>query len=99
LFDDRTSFVCGTCGARHEGFLTDTGFKLPDEVFAIPEPDREKRAQWDLDACVLDSERFFLRCILRIPFQALQAIWPDLSGKFPWEHDYTAGYRQPMLGN
>jgi len=30
-------------------------------------------------------------------FPLLQAIWPDLAGRFPWDAGYDPGYRQPLL--
>lgn len=78
-----TSFVCRTCGETHEGMPTDSGWKLPDVVWAIPEPDRSKRARWDEDRCQYDN-RCFIRCILHIPFQSLAGsygwgVWVEVS--------------------
>ena len=62
-----SSFVCSTCGETHEGMPTDFGWKLPDEVWAIPEGERSTRAKFDSDRCQL-GERFFIRCTLALPF-------------------------------
>jgi hypothetical protein len=70
------SFVCPHCGKRQEGWPTDRGYTLPDEVWAIPEPERSERAKWSADLCVL-GERFFIRCILDVPFT-------DQPGCFGW---------------
>lgn len=61
------SFVCSTCGDSHEGMPTDFGWKLPDEVWAVPESERSTRAKFDSDRCQF-GERFFIRCILALPF-------------------------------
>ncbi|MBD8874523.1 DUF2199 domain-containing protein [Rhodanobacter sp. DHB23] len=78
-----TSFLCRTCGETHEGLPTDYAWKLPDEVWAIPEPDRAQQARWDADCCQL-GERCFIRCVLRIPFQSRTGsygwgIWVEVS--------------------
>ncbi|HUN48375.1 MAG TPA: DUF2199 domain-containing protein [Stellaceae bacterium] len=70
------TFVCGTCGKSHVGPLTDHGYKLPDEVWAIPEPQRAERAKFTADLCQFEG-RYFIRCILFIPFT-------DGSGNFGW---------------
>lgn len=61
------TFQCGQCGKSHEGLPKDQGFKLPDEVWAIPQPERAQRAHWDTDLCQMD-DRFFIRCLLQVPF-------------------------------
>jgi hypothetical protein len=61
------SFVCPTCGETHAGLPTDHGWQLPDDVWAIPESDRSARAKFTKDLCQL-GDRFFIRCILKIPF-------------------------------
>jgi hypothetical protein len=80
--EETPSFVCAQCGQSHEGLLTDQGWKLPDAVWAIPEPERATRAHYDTDLCQLD-ERFFIRCILRIPFSEREryfgwGVWVDV---------------------
>lgn len=35
------AFDCPTCGRRHEALSRDHGFTLPDEVWALPEEERE----------------------------------------------------------
>lgn len=59
-------FVCSVCGETHDGPILDWAFKLPDEVWAIPEPERSERAQFNSDLCVFDN-RQFIRGILYIP--------------------------------
>jgi hypothetical protein len=58
------------------GLPTDWGFTLPDEVWAIPEPERQEHAQYNNDLCKF-GERRFIRCVLEIPFT-------DSEGYFGW---------------
>lgn len=61
------SFVCSTCGESHQGLPTDHGWTLPDEVWAIPPAVRNEKARFNADLCELGG-RFFMRCILELPF-------------------------------
>ena len=61
------SFLCSTCGKSHEGLPTDSGYTLPDVVWAIPEGERAERAKWTTDLCEFD-DRYFFRCLLPVPF-------------------------------
>lgn len=78
-----SDFFCKSCGQTHEGLPTDTGWKLPDVVWAIPEEDRERRARFDSDRCQID-DRFFIRCVLKVPFNEQAGyygwgVWIELS--------------------
>lgn len=80
-----TSFLCGTCGELHEGLPTDRAWKLPDEVWALSEDEREARAKWTDDLCQLD-ERYFIRCVLKVPFRELEGyygwgVWAEVAEK------------------
>lgn len=70
------SFLCQTCGKAHEGLPTDQAWILPDEVWAVPEPERTSRARWNADLCDMDG-RFFIRGVLKVPFQ-------DLADYYGW---------------
>lgn len=70
------SFICGVCGKTHAGLPTDHGYKLPDEVWAIPEQERPERAKFTADLCQYD-DRHFVRCILLLPFT-------ETNGDFGW---------------
>ena len=59
-------FHCATCGQEHEDLSRDWGFSLPDEVWAIPEDERDAQASYDDDLCQW-GDRFFIRCILPVP--------------------------------
>jgi hypothetical protein len=69
-------FLCSTCGKLHEGLATDTGYTLPDVVWAIPEGERAEKAKFNADLCLL-GERHFIRCVLDIPFT-------ETKGQFGW---------------
>lgn len=60
-------FQCSICGEWHEGFVTDWAYKLPDEVWQIPEAERSGKARFTDDLCQFDT-RNFIRCVLDIPF-------------------------------
>ena len=70
------SFTCSICGKAHEGLPTDYAYRLPDDVWAIPEQEREAHAQWSSDLCQYGN-RFFIRCILFVPFT-------ERLGEFGW---------------
>ncbi|WP_105005255.1 DUF2199 domain-containing protein [Rhizobium leguminosarum] len=60
-------FICSICGIQHDGLITDRAYKLPDDVWSIPEAERSEKARFDSDLCQF-GERFFMRCILLVPF-------------------------------
>lgn len=70
-------YVCSSCGKVHEGLPTDWGFKLPDEVFALPYLEKYHRTRSNTDLCALDERRFFIRGLLPIPFTHQE-------GEFAW---------------
>ena len=69
-------FVCATCGQSHDGLPTDLGFKLPDDVWAIPAPRREEVARFTDDLCQY-GDRYFIRGLLLVPL-------PDMGSDFGW---------------
>jgi hypothetical protein len=60
-------FVCGTCGKAHAGLPKDWAWKLPDEVWAIPEQERAAKAKFDSGLCKY-GDHFFIRCVLAVQF-------------------------------
>jgi hypothetical protein len=60
----------------HEGLTTDWAYKLPDEVWAIPDEERAARALCSSDLCQF-GDRFFIRCVLSVPFT-------ETEGSFNW---------------
>lgn len=84
------SFICETCGERHEGLPTDYGFRLPDEVHALSYLDRYSRSRHNSDLCALDERRYFLRGVLRVPMPETReefgwGVWVEVSAK---DHDF-----------
>ncbi|WP_184722269.1 DUF2199 domain-containing protein [Caulobacter sp.] len=51
-----------------EGLSRDWGFTLPDEVWEIPEDERDAQARYNDDLCQW-GDRFFIRCILPVPLK------------------------------
>jgi hypothetical protein len=88
-------FKCGVCGQWHDDLLTDLGYRLPDEVFALSYVERYQRARFNEDLCTLDGKRHFVRCYLPIPFSDGEGffawgVWIEVSKK---DHDtYVAGF-------
>ena len=79
-----SSFVCAQCGEDHAGFPKDQGYMLPDDVWATPEGEREKHADWSTDLCSM-GDRFFLRALLEVPFTGSDdyfgwGVWVEVAG-------------------
>lgn len=70
------NFICSVCGVQHDGLITDWGYKLPDDVWSIPDHERSEKARFGSDLCQF-GERYFIRCVLFVPFA-------DRSGEFSW---------------
>jgi len=51
-----------------EPLSLDWGFTLPDEIWAIPEDERDAQARYNDDLCQW-GDRFFIRCILLVPLK------------------------------
>lgn len=64
----RTGFRCGSCGEWHDELATDIGCGLPDAVFELSYLERYRRARYNQDFCTLDGKRWFIRCVLPVPF-------------------------------
>jgi hypothetical protein len=65
--ETESSFFCSRCGKTHQGLPTDLAYTLPDDVWAIPEPERSARTKFTSDLCEMGERRFF-RCLLEVPF-------------------------------
>jgi hypothetical protein len=70
------SFICSICEQEHGGLVTDWAYKLPDDVWALPEAERAEKARFNNDLCQFDS-RSFIRCVLDVPFT-------EADGNFGW---------------
>lgn len=55
-----TSYVCRSCGERHEGRPTAFLYPMPDVVHAVPAADRTQRVRSAKDLCVLDGKHWFV---------------------------------------
>jgi len=74
---------------------TDHGWKLPDEVWAIPPIERHEWAKFNADLCEL-GERLFMRCILKLPFTQQPeyygwGIWIEVSERDFLRDDLATG--------
>ncbi|MFN8521615.1 MAG: DUF2199 domain-containing protein [Chloroflexota bacterium] len=70
------TYEYSTCGRSVPEPVTDYGFSLPDNVWEIPGDERPRRAIWTSDLCQF-GERFFIRCLLPVPFVHRE-------GRFGW---------------
>lgn len=61
----RLRYRCPDCRDIHDG-LPDLCFALPDAIFDLPAAAREARALISSDLCVLDDNRYFIRCVLEV---------------------------------
>jgi len=61
----RLRYRCPDCRDIHDG-LPDLCFALPDAIFELDAAVRETRALVSSDLCVLDDNRFFIRCVLEV---------------------------------
>lgn len=94
------SFHCPTCDESHEGLPTDLAWRLPDDVWAVPEAERDARARFSADLCDMDG-RFFVRGVLKVSFQSIDGYygwgaWVEVA-----EHDfnrYLALFREDASG-
>lgn len=90
----------------HTGLPTDHGWKLPDDVWAIPEPERSENAKFSKDLCQLGG-RFFIRCLLQLPFKEQPdyygwGIWVEVAApdfhRYVELYDKDGGSEQPVPG-
>ncbi len=102
----KPGFVCAQCGTAHEGYPTDCGYTLPDDVWAIPESERETRAKFTTDLCEMDG-RYFIRGILLIPLVQREddfawGVWAELEHsnfeRYLEIYDADAADEPPMSG-
>jgi hypothetical protein len=57
---------CPTCTDRHDGFPA-LAYAMPDVIFALSAAERDARAVVSSDLCILDDERYFIRCVMTVP--------------------------------
>src|SRR5258708_6157123 len=73
------------CGRELRTHTRDVGFSLPDVVWALDKDERERRAKFNSDVCVLDGSRFFIRGIAFVPILESDkrfgwGLWAEVSG-------------------
>ena len=78
------SWTCRCCGKQFSTLPLSFASAAPDPWFAIPEAERDKRAQLSSDACIIDDKQFFVRGCLEIPIRVLGqtfdwGVWVSLS--------------------
>lgn len=59
----RMRYRCPSCSEIHQGFPA-LAYGLPDAIFALPPQEQDRRAIVSSDLCILDDERYFIRCVL-----------------------------------
>ena len=57
---------CGCCGKEIGEFAFDKSYRMPDEIWDLPQEEREARAQTSDDFCRLDN-RYFIRGVVHVP--------------------------------
>ena len=64
----RFRYKCSSCNEMHQG-LPDVTFGRPDDYDAMPEEERFERALLSDYFCIIDGERYFVRCIAEAPIE------------------------------
>ena len=90
----KPGFRCAICGEWHNELLTDIGCGLPDDVFDLDYLQRYQRARYNQDFCTLDGRRWFIRCVLPVPFSYREdffgwGVWVEVGQK---QHDAYLRY-------
>lgn len=76
--------LCAECGQEHPPEDLELAFRRPDVVAALSAEEREARVQENLDLCVLDGARFFIRALLPLPVTGREqpyhvGLWVEVS--------------------
>ena len=61
------AWTCGCCGKQFNTLPLDFACAAPDQWFQIPEAERESRARFSDDVCLIDDKDIFVRGCLEIP--------------------------------
>lgn len=93
-------FQCAQCDEWHESEPS-IGFELPEYLLGIPKAERDARAWWSEDLCVIDNQYFYVRACMEVPIVGatepfLWGIWVSLSEQS--FADYTAGLESGDVG-
>ncbi|BBU33385.1 hypothetical protein BTHE68_71190 (plasmid) [Burkholderia sp. THE68] len=87
------------------GVLNDLAARIKGKTLALQDGDRDDRTLQGHRVVFRNVRAAFVRKYLRIAHvlsedtRALQVVWPDPFGKFPWEDDFDSRYAvaQPSL--
>ena len=71
------SYICTTCGNKHDELPLCFGSSAPALWYSIPEEERATRAELTSDQCVIDDQHFFVLGRILIPVN-------DGLGPFIW---------------
>ena len=96
----RFRYKCSSCNELHEG-LPDVAFSAPDAFEALSPDERMERALIDDDFCIIDGNRYFLRCLAEAPIKGFKesfgwGLWCELDWrpfKRVWE---LYGFDEPI---
>jgi hypothetical protein len=96
----RFRYKCSSCNELHEG-LPDVTFANPDAYDAMTEAERMEQALIDEDFCIIDGNRYFLRCLAEAPIKGFKesfgwGVWCELEWrpfKKVWE---LYGFEEPI---
>lgn len=69
-----SSVVCGFCGKDHPAQESEKAYRLPDDVFAIGEDERESRCRIAKHFCQFD-ERIFVRGLIPVPIHGTDRLY------------------------
>lgn len=61
----RMRYRCPSCPQTHHGFPA-LAYNLPDAIFMLSAEERERSAVISSDLCILNDERYFIRCVLAV---------------------------------
>ena len=64
-------FRCPTSSRKYED-VPAIVYEMPDAIFSLSEDERTERADISSELCTLDVERYFVRCVLRLPIRDSQ---------------------------
>jgi hypothetical protein len=83
----KEGFRCSVCSKWHDALPTDMAFKLPDEIWKLEYLESYQRARYNPDFCTLDSKRYFIRCVLPVPFTHTQGffawgVWVEVTKNY-----------------
>jgi hypothetical protein len=59
--------VCSVCGRTHDKKASELYFRLPDEIYALPQEERGRRCKLNADLCIFDERQFYVRGLLPLP--------------------------------